>query len=337
MVREQIQFCINGICHSINDERAFLSLAEYVRDHCRLVGTKVVCNEGDCGACTVLVGRFNRQTQTYNYQALDSCIVCLFQLDGTNVITVEGIGDPSFLSPIQQAMVRCHGSQCGYCTPGFVMAMHGMVEASVQPSESSLRYELSGNLCRCTGYSAIIEAGLQMNAENCIRMNTRYRPEEVFSLVGEDKPQSIKVQTALGTIFIPTDLNEAAIFRQSNPNATIVNGATDYGVLRNHGRLQATDTLCLVKVEGFQSITFRDGNLSIGGGASWFQIENAVREVIPEYYAVLNRFGSPRSEKPGRSVATLRADLRLPMQSHFILPWKLKSSSFRRMVVEGFH
>jgi xanthine dehydrogenase small subunit len=298
-VCEQIQFCINGYRHSINDERAFLSLAEYLRDHCRLVGTKVVCNEGDCGACTVLVGRFNRQSQLYDYQALDSCIVYIFQLDGTSVVTVEGVGDPTFISPIQQAMVRCHGSQCGFCTPGFVMAMHGMVEAYVPPTENSLRYELSGNLCRCTGYTSIVEAGMRMNAENCARMNTRYRADEIFSQVGRGETRSINIKTLLGTISIPTNLSEAALFRELHPNATVVNGATDYGVLRNHGRLQAADTLCLVNVEDFDSITLIDRNLSIGGGANWYQIENAVRHAIPEYYAILTRFGSPQIRKTG--------------------------------------
>jgi xanthine dehydrogenase small subunit len=225
--------------------------------------------------------------------------VYLFQLDGSHVVTVEGLGNTHFLTPIQQAMVRCHGSQCGFCTPGFVMAMHGMVETEIATNQENLRYELSGNLCRCTGYASIVEAGLQMNPENCARMNTRYCPDEIYSQLGNFEADSIEIKTSVGTVSIPKSLPEAVAFRSSHPAATIVCGATDYGVLRNHDKIATTDTLCLVTVEGFQAISLEDGDLKVGGGATWYQIEQAVREPIPEYYAILTRFGSPQIRKAG--------------------------------------
>jgi xanthine dehydrogenase small subunit len=341
-VRQQINFCLNGLLQSIDDDRAFLSLAAYLREHRHLVGTKIVCNEGDCGACSVLVGRWDRQSERYNYHTLDSCIVYLFQLDGTHVVTVEGLGDCHFLTPIQQAMVRCHGSQCGFCTPGFVMAMHGMVESEIATNRENLRYELSGNLCRCTGYASIVEAGLQMNSENCARMNTRYRPEDIFSMVGDLENDSIEIKSSVGTVFIPRTLSEAIAFRKSHSDAIIVSGATDYGVLRNHDKLSASDTLCLVNVEGFQSVSVESGELIAGGGATWYQIEQAVRQIFPEYYAILNRFGSPQIRKAGTIGGNIASGspiadavpFHLAMGSHVEL---VGAHGTRRLLLEDFY
>jgi xanthine dehydrogenase small subunit len=118
-MRDQLLVHINGVPHHIGADQAFETLARFLRYDERLTGTKIVCEEGDCGACTVLVGR--NENGSLRYRPVNSCIQFLFQLDCTHVVTVEGLG----FTPVQDAMVRCHGAQCGYCTPGFVMAMAG--------------------------------------------------------------------------------------------------------------------------------------------------------------------------------------------------------------------
>src|SRR5207248_4639123 len=139
-------------------EVAFASLTDFLRQELLLTGTKVVCAEGDCGACTVLVGR--PEGPGLRYETVDACIQFLYQLDGRHVVTVEGLpgSGPAQLHPVQRVMVEYHGSQCGFCTPGFVMALAGMFEEQTPADRHARQTALTGNLCRCTGYLPILEA-----------------------------------------------------------------------------------------------------------------------------------------------------------------------------------
>src|SRR5947209_7850081 len=125
-MRDHVLFYVNGQRCQVRGVTAFATLSEFLRSERHLVGTKVVCAEGDCGACTVLVGR--PEGQRLRYETVDSCIHFLYQLDGKHVVTVEGLQHDGRLHPVQQALVDHHGSQCGYCTPGFVMALAGLCE-----------------------------------------------------------------------------------------------------------------------------------------------------------------------------------------------------------------
>lgn len=153
-MRDHIVLNINGAAHRITAESAFETLANYLRRDLGATGTKIVCEEGDCGACTVLT----RRSADAGYRPVNSCILSLAQLDGSSIITVEGLRAGERLHPVQEAMVQCHGAQCGYCTPGFVVAMAGMFERCDRVDEKQVRDGLTGNLCRCTGYEPIIAA-----------------------------------------------------------------------------------------------------------------------------------------------------------------------------------
>ena len=126
-----------------------LTLADYLREECGLTGTHLGCEHGACGACTVLV----------DGQAMRSCLMFAVQADGCEVTTVEGIASPDGeLSPVQAALRECHGLQCGFCTPGFVMSITALLRDNPQPSDEEIREGLSGNFCRCTGYQGIVNA-----------------------------------------------------------------------------------------------------------------------------------------------------------------------------------
>ncbi len=165
---------INGHRHEVRGRDAFLSLSDYLRRVCGLAGTKIVCSEGDCGACSVLIGRAAADGSRLVYRPVDSCIQFMFQLDGTHIVTVEGLGGETDPSAVQQAMIECHGSQCGFCTPGFVVAMTGLLEDCDELDESVMRCGLTGNLCRCTGYTPIIDAGRQID------VSRHHRAEELY-------------------------------------------------------------------------------------------------------------------------------------------------------------
>ena len=162
-----------------------------------LTGTKIVCSEGDCGSCTVLCGKPDRDNASLRYVSIDSCIRFMFQLDGCHVVTVEGLAglQPAGVKPtdcltdVQQAMVDCHGSQCGFCTPGFVVAMTGILEQTDQPDEEQWRCGLTGNLCRCTGYSPIVAAAKKAGAAVPKRMNDIYPPTEMVTDFAAEKSE----------------------------------------------------------------------------------------------------------------------------------------------------
>jgi len=154
--RDYVLLFVNGERHEVRGSDVFLNLAEFLRARLALTGTKVVCEEGDCGSCSVLLGR--SEAGKFSYLVIDSCIAFVYQLDACHVVTVEGLRWNDGLTPVQESMVACHGSQCGFCTPGFVVALTGLLESDGRLTDSIAREGLTGNLCRCTGYLQILEA-----------------------------------------------------------------------------------------------------------------------------------------------------------------------------------
>ena len=341
-MRDHLVFYINGTRHTLSDDAVLGSVTDLLRNRLGLVGTKVVCNEGDCGACSVLVGRPSDDGKCLYYQTLDSCIAFPFQLDRTHIVTIEGLLTEGNLSPVQAAMVRCHGSQCGFCTPGFVVALHGIIESDAGLSDESLRYELSGNLCRCTGYVSILDAGRSVELDKVKRLKERYSESTMlddFKALGEEP---VQLSTRYGFVFLPRTIEQAMEFRDAYPNATIVSGATDYGVLRNHGKIQANDTLCLSLVRDFSEIHVHENILSIGGGATWRAIEDFVKSMIPEYHAILTRFGSPQIRNAGTLAGNLACGSPIAdsIPFHWIMQTEIELRSVRgvrRVNLESFY
>ncbi|MGL4511985.1 MAG: xanthine dehydrogenase small subunit [Lacipirellulaceae bacterium] len=306
-MRDHLVFYVNGRRHEVRGEATLRSLSDWLRSDCGLVGTKVVCAEGDCGACSVLLGRFDLSTGRIVYRTVDACIAFLYQLDGAHVVTVEGLKRHGALSVVQQAMIDCHGSQCGFCTPGFVVALHGLVEQSRDRGspaldDEGLRYGLSGNLCRCTGYAQILEAGRTIDPASVTPIAALYDASELVSDIAGLSAESVAVPSATGEpiALVPTTIDEALALRAKHPNAKIVAGATDVGVQRNHGKIDPRSVLWLGRVEGFDRVeALPVGVLALGAGATWRQVELAALEHLPEWWEVLSRFGSPQIRELG--------------------------------------
>lgn len=302
-MRDHLLVYLNGQRHIVREDQCMATLSEWLREQQRLVGTKVVCAEGDCGACSVLVGHVDESSGKLVYRTIDSCIAFMFQLDLCHVVSVEGLKLNGTLSPVQQAMVDCHGSQCGFCTPGFVTTMHGMLEPNGAEgkhslTESGLRYGLSGNLCRCTGYRQIIDAGLAIDPAKVASIGELYNESEMrkeFAALG-DKPVHIESQDSSRQVrlMLPRTAEQAAKFKSDFPDAKLVTGATDIGVQRNHGRIQLEQVISLNNIRGFDEINCTKDQLTIGAGATWRQIEDATEKSLPEFWAILTRFGSPQ-------------------------------------------
>ncbi len=327
-MRDHLVLYINGARHVVAGRDAFLSLSDYLRRHCGLIGTKIVCSEGDCGACTVLIGRpeqpaaktglrprsdaaadpsaFSIPHSAFNYRPVDSCIQFMFQLDGTHIVTVEGLRPDAALNGVQQAMIDCHGSQCGFCTPGFVMSMTGLLEEKSCLDEQLLRTGLTGNLCRCTGYTPILEAGLGCDADQHERLSELYPAAPILAdltplasdpieLTASSPDQESPRQRAA----CPTTIAGTLQFLAANPTARIIAGATDVGVRANKtGRLPAA-ILDLNRVAELDFVELSDEELRCGARATWTALLAAFESAVPEFARVISVFGAPQIRHVG--------------------------------------
>jgi len=308
-IRDHLVLFVNGKRREVHGSDCFLSLSDFLRYRLGLVGTKIVCSEGDCGSCTVLVGR--EDTGTIRYLPIDSCIRLMFQLDGCHVVTIEGLAGAAGsgnLTPIQQAMVDCHGSQCGFCTPGFVMAMTGACEGMNGHSldEEDWRHELTGNLCRCTGYTPILKAAMQ--ADESKKLNDRYPADPILDQLIAVKEDTLDLRGECVGVerraFCPVTLYEAIAFRRDHPDAKTVAGATDVGVQLNKRTIEPAVFLDLNRVaelEGTQLVASGDSGQMIVASArsTWTEILELCRDAAPEFAEIISIFGSPQIRHVG--------------------------------------
>lgn len=287
-MRDHIQLSINGREHRVGGASAFKTLSNYLRYDVCATGTKIVCEEGDCGACTVLV----RRSAAEPFAPVNSCIQSLTQLDGMSVVTVEGLRRDGELNAVQQAMVTCHGAQCGYCTPGFVMAMTALFESSDRASDQEIRAGLTGNLCRCTGYEPIIKAALAVDGASEPRLRERYTGSI-------EDGGAVRIEAGGRIFFAPDTIENATAFKNEHPGCTIVQGGTDVGVWVNKRNFAAPAVLSLSRIAGLDSLMESSGTIYAGGRVTLAAFERFVRDRIPELYRILNVFGAPQIKNAG--------------------------------------
>lgn len=310
-MRDHVLLYLNGERHAVRGRDTCRPLAEYLRG-IGLTGTKVVCNEGDCGSCTVLVGRPERGRPLY--RAIDSCIAFVFQVEGCHVVTVEGLDGPSprtscgpealeTLTPVQRSMVECHGSQCGFCTPGFVMMMTGLLEEHERLDADQLRHGLTGNLCRCTGYAPIFQAGEAIDLETHQRVSARFPQDQWTADVARHRHDRIEIvwrdELAERRLVSPQNLAAALQARQQYPQGRLVAGATDLGVQWNKGRLDPPVLIDLNRVTELQGVTVSGACLTAGARATWTELADAFAARVGAFAEILSVFGSPQIRNAG--------------------------------------
>lgn len=329
--RKKIVFFLNGERQEVSGHQAFLTLSDYLRYEVRKTGTKVVCAEGDCGACTVLVGELAADASSgekkIRYTALNSCIVFVNAMDAKHVITIEGVAKRAdaaqrvsghqALHPLQSAFARGFASQCGFCTPGIVMALLQLFEDKAEFNEKNVKNYLTGNLCRCTGYQSIIDSALTLSGKTVLRMNEVYDMSRELPELEQLSREAVFIETPEKTFFAPTSAADAVAFKsihsgraaqtiaaggsnQANPGGStssgcrIFSGATDLGVFYNKGQLQIEKVLSLQKISEWKQIHLENGVWSIGANATFSQIYYTVGEKDQELARYLNIFASPQ-------------------------------------------
>ncbi len=295
--RDYILLYVNGKEYRVRGENAFLPLTDYLRYELAACGTKVVCAEGDCGACSVLLGKASGNE--LKYKTVNGCIQYMFQLDCAHIITVEGLAENGVLNPIQQAMVECHGAQCGYCTPGFVVALSGLLENCNKISRENVKETLTGNLCRCTGYESILKAGLSAQSEAFVSFNKKFPPEPMLAAFKKHDGEAVRIETKHSTVFIPLDVASAVEFKRNHEGTAVISGGTDIGVTMNKRGLQSTHLMCITNLRGLNELKIVDSQLVVGGRVRLRELEKFVQELIPEFYKILWVFGSQQIREAG--------------------------------------
>lgn len=308
-MQSTITFLLDGILQTIDfSKEHFLTptttVLNYLRTLPRHKGVKEGCAEGDCGACTVVIGELH-DGGALKYRSVDSCLVFLPMLHGKQLITVEDLKtETGELHPVQTAMVETDGSQCGYCTPGFIMSMFSLYKNVNSPSRDQIDDALTGNLCRCTGYRPIVEAA----AQSCVHDSRDHFTDEEPNIIGLLKAinrESIEIQTDRQRYRKPASLSEAVSLKHRYPDALVIGGATDSAlrVTKRHELLE--DILDISDLEELKEIIETDEALALGAGASLNSVKERVKKHFPALYDMLTVFGSQQI----RNLATLGGNL----------------------------
>ena len=274
------------------------TLLDFLRIEASLTGTKEGCNEGDCGACTVLLGRL--QGDELVYEGLNACIRFTGTLHGCHVVTVEHLSPANgTLHPVQQALVDHHGSQCGFCTPGFVMSLYGMWMQNTKPTELDIERTLQGNLCRCTGYRPIVEAALAIQGRCDFDPLVTERANVIAKLKAMQTGRRIVSGLADMPFVIPADEDDLAVALIEYPNATLVAGATDVGLWVTKGFRKIVPIIYIGGLQELQNVTHENGALRIGAGVSYTKALGELEKLHPAMGELLWRIGGDQVRNAG--------------------------------------
>ena len=279
---DNIRFTLNDKTVEVSGVTPMTTLLDWLRDHRGLRGTKEGCAEGDCGACTVVLERDGRR------DAINSCIVLMGQVDGQSVRTVEGLrGAEGGPHPVQTAMAEADATQCGFCTPGFVMSAVAYAGSGGAADPDTIHDALAGNLCRCTGYRPIVEA------------MTR-----IAGLAVEPPPASVlpprtKSVAFDGAFFAPRSLDELLALRAAHPEALLLSGGTDLGLLASRARTPPKQVIHLRHVPELTAISTTSDRISLGAAATYGDVAPALIEAFPALRPYLSRLGSRQIRNMG--------------------------------------
>ncbi len=273
------------------------TLLDYLRLRERACGTKEGCNEGDCGACTIALGMVRDGRLVY--EPVNACIRLLGTVDGCDVIAVDDLAEGGELHPVQQAMVEHHGSQCGFCTPGFVMGLFTLYHSGIAPDRQGVNDWLAGNLCRCTGYRPIADAALSVIDGKAKDALSSRRARTVTALAELQDGEDLFIGTQKSFFAAPASIGALAELCAKHPDATIVSGATDVGLWITKQMRELPKMIFTGRAVGFDDIGEDANRVRIGAGATYAQAFSALAGIDPDVGEVVRRIGSRQVRASG--------------------------------------
>jgi xanthine dehydrogenase small subunit len=297
MSRSHIHFLRRGEIVTLTNISPTRTLLDYLRLDEKSRGTKEGCNEGDCGACTVALGSL--RDGRIVYESVNACILLLGQIDGKELVTVDDLAPGGKLHPVQQAMVDQHASQCGFCTPGFVMSLFTLYHAGIAADRPKILDHLAGNLCRCTGYRPIIEAALascQGAAGDAWAAAAAVTAKTLASL---DEGEDIFIGDAQGFYAAPASGDSLAALVAAHPEATLVSGATDVGLWITKQMRPLPKIIQLSRVAELRQIDEESDHLSLGAAVTYARAASHIAGIDPDLGELLRRIGSTQMRASG--------------------------------------
>lgn len=294
---------INKTRHEIRGEESFMMLADYLRYSQGLTGTKIVCAEGDCGACSVFKAS-DLGNGSLEFEPINSCIVMMAQLDACHIVTVEGLRTTGQITAVQESMMNCHASQCGYCTPGFAITITHCVLKGKKDSQS-IKNELTGNLCRCTGYQPLIEAAQKVDRNDVPSLSAHYRDEERRRDLRRSSKRPLHIQHDNATFFAPRTIPAALEVLNSKQDVRIIAAGTDVGVFINKGKSSDSSFLSLHLIEDLYAIKEQSDTIEVGARVNLSRLRQFCKDKVPEFAQFLNLFASPQIKNWGTLVGNV--------------------------------
>ena len=305
MTRSAVRFLYRGEVVSLTDVGANETLLDYLRLRRHACGTKEGCAEGDCGACTVALGTL--QDGRLEYAPVNACICLLGMIDGKELVVVEDLtGADGALHPVQDAVLRHHGSQCGFCTPGIVMSLFTLYHAGGSCDRQAVNDTLAGNLCRCTGYRPIVDAALEACGQPPSDAFAARRAATTERLAALDDGEDLFIgDEETGFLAAPATVNALARLYARHPDATLVAGATDVGLWITKQLRALPKIILLGRVAGLAEIRETERGFHVGAAVTCARAEPAMAAIDPDLVELFRRFGG----KQVRAVGTLGGNI----------------------------
>ena len=303
MTSSNVEFIYQNKIFKIKNPNSNETLLNYIRTKLKKTGTKEGCAEGGCGACTVVLGEL--KNNEINYKAINSCIALLPNLQGKQLILVEDlVSKEGLLHPVQQAMVNYHGSQCGFCTPGFIMSLFSMFKKNSKFKDSEIKDSIAGNLCRCTGYQPIIKAAKSLRNKNKIDQFSKNK-NNTINLLKKINNKSVVIYHKGKKYFAPRYITELKKILKKNIDVNFLSGGTDLSLIVTKERKDINSIVYMNSIKELQYIKNNNKYIEVGASTPLIELESYISKYYPDFTKILKRYGSPQI----RNVATVAGNI----------------------------
>jgi len=297
MTSSAINFVWNNKILKINNPDPNETLLNFIRLKIKKTGTKEGCAEGGCGACTVVLAELKKNNLTY--KTVNACISFVTILQGKQLIVVEDlVNNNGSLHPVQKAMIDYHGSQCGFCTPGFVMSLFAMQKNYSSYNNENIKDSISGNLCRCTGYRPIIDAANSLNNKSNSDKFVKNK-KKIINLLKKIKPENININNKNKKYFAPRTITELKKTIKDYPNSKFLSGGTDLSLIVTKERKDIDNIISLNSINELNFIEKKNEHIIVGASTSLREFELFIKKYYPDFNAILNRYGSVQIRNVG--------------------------------------